>query len=227
MAQDRTEKLKGQITRIEKEFSEVMMTNYIFMEVRTIINDNERLYSEGNHFLDYMTLSFVHSLVVAVRRQLDTSKGVASLHKLLRELERPPSIIKREYFLKSWKHTFQDIERTLEPGVRTFNELVGHDKTCLERKQIQADINLLKTESQLIIDYANHHIAHYSDSPPLPVCPKLADLSESIECIHKLICKYYTLLTGTILGGEFSPTFLYNWKSIFTHPWIVPTTNRP
>jgi hypothetical protein len=227
MVKEIPDKYKERITKIEEEFSDVLMNNYIFAEVQKVIESNERLANTGNHFFVYMGRSFADSLVLAVRRQLDTRNDVISLHRLLNDLTKPPLVFTRDYFLWFWKVKLCPIAShiTLEVGRKTFDELVGPDKSHLERKQIQSDISVLKLRSQLLIDYANHHLAHYSDKPPLRVYPKSIDLSEAIDDIHRLIRKYYTLLTGTILN-DFAPTFLYDWKAIFTFPWIDTSARR-
>jgi hypothetical protein len=227
MTQEIPDKYKEQITKIEEEFSDVLMNNYIFAEVKKVIECNERLANTGNHFFVYMGRSFEDSLVLAVRRQLGTRKDAISLHRLLNDLTKPPLVITRDYFLGFWKVRLHPIasQITLELGRKTFDELVGPDKSHLERKQIQSDISFLKSKSQLIVDYVNQHRAHYSDKPPLPVYPTSTDLSEAIAAIHRLVRKYYTLLTGTILN-DFAPTFLYDWKAIFTFPWIDTSARR-
>lgn len=213
--EQRLQDCKDRIVTIEEEFSDVMMGQYIFLEVQRIIESHERLSGMGSHFFVYLERSFVESLVLAVRRQADisTRKDVISLHKLLRDVGKPPLLITRDYFMSFWK---------VRPGFgkQAFDELVGVDKAHLERKQIQSDIELLKSKSRLVVCYANTHVAHYSNKP-LQVYPGMTDLLEAISCIFGLIRKYFTLLTGT-KRGEFSTNFMYDWKAIFTFPWIEP-----
>lgn len=221
MTQQKLNNAKESILRIEEEFSDVLMNDYIFSEVQNMIKSNERLSLTPSHFFLYLGRSFVDSLVLGVRRQLDTSRHSISLHKLMLELGQPPLVLTRDYFMQFWtiKSDPWDNRITMEKGEDTFNELVGVGKAHVERKHIHADISILKSKSKLIIDYANHHLAHYSDRPPLPAYPRLDDLSEALESIHTLIRKYYTLLTGTILNKA-TPIFLDNWKQVFTFPWI-------
>jgi hypothetical protein len=205
------------IVEIEDEFRDVMMGQYIFLEVLRIVESNERLSSMGSHFFTYLERSFIESLVLAVRRQSDRTKKVRSLHKLLIHIAEPPLVITRDHFMSFWKQRSKD-------GQRAFDEFVGEGKSQLDRKQILSDVELLESKSKLITNYATQHIAHYGNEP-LQVYPGMTDLLEALSCIYKLIRKYFTLLTGIIMG-EFSPNFMYDWKAIFTFPWIETTSER-
>ena len=82
-AERKLQNCRDRIVTIEDEFSDVMMGQYIFLEVQKIIEGNEMLSSIGSDFFVYLRRSFVDSLVLAVRRQVDTKKNVESLHRLL------------------------------------------------------------------------------------------------------------------------------------------------
>ena len=72
--------------------------------------------------------------------------------------------------------------------------------------------------TQAIKDYANEKVAHNSKSPR-PNIPTFNDLDECIK-IFEGLCIKYNLLIKLSSPAKLLPTWQYDWKEIFYHPWI-------
>jgi len=103
-----------------------------------------------------------------------------------------------------------------------FDEAVGKGREQLTKSQIKADMDALLANVKKIEDYANNYVAHHSERPTASDLPTFKDLKETMEFLEKLLQKYYLLITGWQLSGieETGFRFSYDWKRIFTFPWI-------
>lgn len=155
---------------------------------------------------------FVHSTLMAIRRQLDSSSDAISIRRLLNELRAHPDLIDRGTFVALYPPELKDL------GERDFDRLVGAGRKHPDPAQIAADLAVLDQKGASIGKYATAVIAHYLDKPT-PPAGTFQDLEECIKCIWELTDKYRILLKGIATPSPV-PTFTYDWKAVFSIPWI-------
>jgi len=155
---------------------------------------------------------FVHSTLMAIRRQLDRSSDAISIRRLLNELHAHPDLIDRGTFVALYQVDLKDL------GEKDFDRLVGPGRNHPDPAQIELDLAVLDQKGASIGKYATAVIAHYLDKPT-PPAGTFQDLDECIRSIWELTDKYRILLKGIETASPV-PTFTYDWKAIFRIPWI-------
>jgi hypothetical protein len=78
-------------------------------EVSKLLEDNGQL--PKSYWCEFMRDTYGHTQAVAVRRQADTHKGVASLGRLIVEIRDDPSPVTREFWLGLWGDLSDPIDR--------------------------------------------------------------------------------------------------------------------
>jgi hypothetical protein len=216
----RIAKITAWIDKVNVEINDLFLHHHIFWEIQTIIDNSPRLSATASHFFQWMGMSFVHTSAMVVRRQLDTTSGTVSFIRLLEELRKTPLLITRDYVVEH-SSFWQALSDRANFGNEMFNRMVGIDKNHLERGQIKADEDKLKEKAKLIIDYANQYIAHFSEKPYSSCVPKFYELDDCMNTLETLLQKYYFLIKGIELPKiDIASSFVYDWKEIFTFPWI-------
>lgn len=91
----------------------------------------------------------------------------------------------------------------------------------MTKAQVKADMDALLEKVRLIEEYANHVVAHRSERPMASELPTFKDLKDTMKFLERLLQKYYLLIRGMDMSEiDIGGTFTYDWKEIFTFPWI-------
>jgi hypothetical protein len=219
--EERRGRLKNWLQTVRDNVTEGAINHHIFWEVQAIIRDNPLLQNTASAFYDLMASTFVHSTVIAIRRQLDTDNRCISLHRLLLELKEFPGLISREYHRSLYCGPEFGAEFGDSLASNTYDTSVGKDATTLDVRAIQLEIDSLTAASKKIHHYADRVVAHYDARGLERNSPKFDDLTECLTVIEKLVLRYESLLNGVSLTSLL-PTFQYDWKSVFRIAWIPP-----
>lgn len=218
--EERRVRLKRWLESVYENATEAVVNQHIFWEVQGIIRNNLQLQNTSSAFYDWMGSTFVHSTVLAVRRQLDTDKNSISLHRFLLELKSRPELISREYHRSLYIRPEYSAEYTDHVANFTYDANVGKDANVLDTDVIQREIDELKIGSKRIHHYADRVVAHYDARGVQELgIPKFDDLTNCLAVIEKLVLRYELLLNAK---GQYSllPTFLYDWKRVFQIQWM-------
>jgi hypothetical protein len=150
----------------------------------------------NSYWWEFMSDTYGITQAVAVRRQLDTHRDVASLGKLVAEIAEEPHIITKTVWLElsnttnlvdqrlaelAWRHNFGgEVGDHLDPAIPT------------------ADLKDARRASEGVRRYVDKGLAH-SDRSALPAIslPTVPELHYAIDVIGHLYKKYAHLLTGS------------------------------
>jgi hypothetical protein len=183
-------------------------------------------------FFDALSMWYAATQSVAVRRQLDTSKGTVSLIRLLEDLERHRGHVTREWHVSLWVGDKPEpvIDMGdgwtwtpfLDEAQANFDRFAGdraHEH--LDRGVVQADIARLKDAGAAVQTYVNEAIAHATLNRKSAVVT-YAELNGAIDVVAELVGKYTSLLKAQAIA-QFEPDIQQDWTAIFRQPWIDPS----
>jgi hypothetical protein len=224
--EERRMRLKKWLDIVYSNVTEAVINQHIFWEIQEIIRSNPRLQNTSSPFYDWMGSTFVHSTVLAVRRQLDRDQNSISLHRLLMELERFPELISRPYHRSLYVRSEYSRDMADSMAQYTYDTHVGKDAQVLDVVVIRQEIDSLFAASDKIHHYADRFIAHYDARGLQGASPKFNDIAECLAVIEKLVLRYVLLLKGA-WQDSLLPTLQYDWKDIFKTPWIPGEQTMP
>ena len=206
------------IQTILRDVQGTLLNHYVFREVQAIVAANPSLH-QTSAFYDWMTTQYEVTVSVGIRRQLDMHTDSISLARLLTEIQQTPDVLTRV------RHVAAFIEHgySAEIGNRSFDELAGDGEERIQADAVEAELSDFRVRAKRIKKYTNKRIAH-TDHRNLDELPTNADLEASLECMERLVKKYVVLLRGEFYHN-LVPTFAYDWKAIFYHPWIPAPDN--
>jgi hypothetical protein len=216
-SQDETfQKWARWIQTILDDVQGTLLNRYVFREVQSIVAANPKIH-QASAFYDWMTTQYQVTASVGVRRQLDVREDSISLARLLTQVQKHPDILTRD------RHVAAFTERGYpeEAGNDSFDELAGDGEPRIQPDAVAVELNDFRAKGERIRVHTNKRIAH-TDADDLAELPTNADLEASLECMERLVKRYVLLLRGDSYG-RLVPTFAYDWKAIFYHPWI-PTS---
>lgn len=222
MADQRIEKWAGWIDGTIKNNVFVMhLQREAWKDVSEILAANPGL--PESYWWEFMRDTYATTQAVAVRRQADLTRGVASLGKLIEEIGDDPSRVTKAFWLghnegadaywlrvaeKAWGDDFGgDVDAHLDPSVPT------------------ADLVALTDVGDSVRHYVDKHVAHADASAP-EVTLTLGDIHDAIDVIGRLFSKYSNLLTG-VAWASLVPAIQHNWKAAFAVPWMKPRQRDP
>jgi AbiU2 len=197
------------------------LQRHAWREVSKILQDNGQL--PESYWWQFMRETYGHSQAVAVRRQADTHKDVASLGKLLVEIRDDPSSLTRELWLGLWKDLSDPIDRHFaeKAWADQYGASVG---THLDPAIPTADFDALAAAATDVRKWVNKHVAHADASAvSASVTLTLKDIHDAVDVIGRLFQRYYTLFTAASMI-ELVPILDPRWKAVFREPWIRPGT---
>jgi hypothetical protein len=106
------EKWNKWLYTIYNDFLRISTIQHIYIELQEIIDKNSNI-QVGNLFYWWMDNVYIDSVVMGIRRQLDTKKYI-SLIRLLKEVKDNTTVISRKRFVSLWDANRRD------RGNRTF-----------------------------------------------------------------------------------------------------------
>jgi hypothetical protein len=212
MADSRIEKWHGWIEgQISNEIHAMHLHRATYQRVREIARENGRL--PNSYFWEYLQDTYAATQAVAVRRQVETSRRVRSLGRLLLELSDDPSRVSRAFFVGLWS---DDTRAMADEG---FDEqFAGSVGTHLDPAIPRADLEDLTDTSESLKAFVEEHVAH-SDARPRKGLPSFDDLDAAIDQIGHLLKKYVFLFTAAGLV-QLVPVIQHDWEAVFRQPWI-------
>lgn len=220
--EERRVRLRDRLDRIYENATEAIINQHIFWEVQDIIRNNAELQNASSAFYQWMASTFVHSTVLAVRRQIDSDQKSLSLMRFLLELQKYPELISRSYHETLYSRPEYSVDRARSAARHTYDKFVGQDAQVLDVSTVQNEIQRLKASSEKIHHYADRVVAHYDSRGLNQDTPKFNDVTECLKVIEELVLRYILLLKGA-WQDSLLPTFQYDWKSIFRLTWIPST----
>lgn len=156
---------------------------------------------------------YVTTQAVGVRRQVDRTRRVVSLWRLLSAISAHPEVMTRQRHVGLWGAD-PDFQRE---GHRAFDGLSGGGETIPSR-DAAADRDHLVAVARPVEVLVNEAFAHRSETP-LNEKVTYAQLHAAIDVIGELLRKY-TLLLRASSFYSLLPTDQVDWKAPFRVPWL-------
>lgn len=164
-------------------------------------------------FFDALAIWYVSTQGVAVRRQLDRTRGSVSLIRLLDDIRRHPEIATRDRHIAAWGESAVAGEAD-----RNFDRFAERGGDMIAPALVRADMRELVLSGEVVKGYVDQTIAHAANEATRAV-PTYEDLNAAIDRIAAVVQKYSSLLNAEI-HGQFEPVIQSDWKAPFRQAWI-------
>jgi AbiU2 len=217
MAHQRIEKWRGWIDdRIKHEVVTMHLHWDTWSHVQKMLAANSAL--PNSYWWEFMADTYGITQAVAVRRQLDTHRDVASLGKLVAEIAEEPQIITKAFWLDLW-----DTTDRIDPSLadRSWHQQFGGEVgDHLDPAIPMADLDAARQASEGVRRYVDKHLAH-SDRNAVPASslPTVPELHYAIDMIGHVYKKYANLLTASS-WITLVPIAQNDWMAVFREPWM-------
>lgn len=220
---------RKEIEKITRDISELLLNRYFYRELQNIVTSNATI-NKGNHFWDSLKNNYIDSVVLVIRRQMDTDKRSRSLMNLLNDIFDNPEILTKKWFASNYSN------KILNLGNGDFESHFGGG-TYIDPSIVYADIGEIKHKTKKVVLYVNQAVAHtdiiFQKNHQIVVDRKTGtkfklsfnDLDSAIDSLEKKVIKYNLLLNQSGYAGLL-PIIQYDWEEIFLVPWIAKTSNR-
>jgi hypothetical protein len=170
-------------------------------------------------FLNWLTANYVDTVGAGIRRLADRYSrkkyDTLSLLLLLNEVKDNHTVITRS----EWVAEYPDFIPRGGPN-EEFNKFADKDSEYIDVNLLERDIQMIKTITETVMNYADKWIAHFDLERDARQAPKIMDFANVLTSLDPIVCKYHLLLAGSDLSGSCKPIFNKNWKSVLKHAWI-------
>ncbi len=198
---------------IHKEVTSLSVNRHIFWEVQEIIKKNKKI-QKPSSFYEFLGSAYASLAVMGIRRQVKIDKQSISFARLLDQISNTPTAISRQRFVALYGAN----SMMTEIGERDFKKFSDKSGRHVDPNIAVADLKLLQKKALKCEKFADMRVAHF-DKRALKNPPTFNDLDECIDYLEELL-KKYTLIFRAVCLDSVLPTWQYDWKEIFLHPWI-------
>ena len=200
------------ITRLKSEVSDLVISHEIYRGVVDVELSNEKI-QQPRTFHTWMNRNYLFSCHVAIRRLTDPDKRSISFPRLLTDIAKNSNALTRRSFVQRYPN------RIRHAGEITFDDLAGKGAAFLPPAVPKKDLKQVDRVGAAIRHYVNKRIAHLDQKNARPRIPRHRELKRAIQQFEALYSKYYLLLTSAS-QSTLSPSWLFDWKTVFHCPWI-------
>ena len=198
---------------IHKDLVHLKINQNIFWETQKIIKNNAKI-QKPSTFNHYLGVTYVAYITIGIRRQIKNNQQSISFRRLLEEILANPAILSRSYY-KSLYTVLLDEQLADEK----FNDFCGKNRDYISPEMVSDDLKKLIKEASKVEDFTDKRIAHHDTSEPIfPLT--FQELDNCLEKLDKLYCKYHLVFHAGSME-TIMPVYTYDWKEIFTEPWIA------
>lgn len=210
---------------IRNEVLRMHLQRHVWREMAAGIEGREL---PESYWWQFMFDTYMATQVMAVRRQADTHKDVASLAKLIEEIrDEPRPLLTRDHWVGLWTIPPDDrgeVEYARRQWDSTFG--TGEDQRRLDPRLPAADFEALVAAAAGAQRYADQHVAHsQANRAPAGITLTLADVHEAIGAIGDLFRRYYSLLMAAEYT-DLTPVIQHDWTALLRVPWLEPRKPR-
>lgn len=197
---------------VQDDIQQLLIKRRIFWEVQGIIKDNCELH-KPNYFYSYLGDTYIAYILIGIRRQVKIDKQSVSFARLLSELADTPAVLSRKYYVSLYMGSI--VEQFADSY---FDKFCGSEKAFISSDMVTADLGELNRTASEVEDFADKRIAHHDERQP-KVLPRFKQIDSCLDGLDKLYCKYHSIFRAEGMDS-LVPVRLYNWKQIFTVPWL-------
>jgi hypothetical protein len=210
-----------------------------YMKVTGMLAANKSL--PDSYWWEFMVDTYITTQAMAVRRQADEDRRVASLRRIMIELETRPQLLSREYWTGLWRDDPEDSEWTQREAERSWaKQYAGSTGDYIDPAIPAADMETLTSATSKVNRFVNRHIAHSQSTihQPDPREPAHVDAAspdttlsakevhEVVDVIGDLFKKYYNLFTASSYVF-LVPVIQHDWLAAFRVPWMAAGYKGP
>jgi len=201
---------------IMKDVTSLSVSRHIFWAVQEMIDANPKI-RLASTFYKWMGSAYAVYQSIGLRRQVDPRRDTISFRRLLAEIARKPEVISRKRYVALYRNP---VLRE-EVADQHFDQFAGVGKPYINRAMVREDCDQLVKKVERMKDYVDARIAHHAHQGPTRP-PTYGDIDDCLDFVEALLIKYLTVLRAEAFVSIL-PTWQYDWKQIFRHPWIPPT----
>jgi hypothetical protein len=198
---------------IKKDVTSLSMSRHIFWAVQEMIEANPKI-QLASTFYKWMGSAYGVSQSIGLRRQIDPRRDTISFRRLLEEIARQPAVISRKRYVALYRNP---VLRE-EVADQHFDRFAGVGKPHINRAMVRKDCDQLVKKVEGMKDHVDKRIAHYAQQGPTRP-QTYGDIDDCLDLVEALLIKYLEVLRAEA-HLEILPTWQYDWKQIFRHPWI-------
>lgn len=197
---------------VQDDIQQLLIKQNVFWEVQDIIKRNDELHKPSS-FYSYLGDTYVAYISIGIRRQIKIDSQSISFSRLLTEIANTPAILSRKYYVSLYKGS--TVEQCAD---RLFDRFCGSDKTCISPDMVIADLGEFERAASAVEDFADKRIAHHDKRQPR-VLPRFEQVDSCLDTLDELCCKYHEVFHASAMSS-IRPVCQYDWKQIFTVPWL-------
>jgi len=199
---------------IYKEITSLSVNRHIFWEVQEIIKKNKKIQIPSS-FYEFLGSGYASLAVMGIRRQVKIDKQSISFARLLEQIINNPDVLSCQRFVALYGAD----PMMIEMGEKDFKKFSDKTGKHINPSVVSSDLAYLHMKANKCEKYADMRVAHL-DKRALKNPPTFNDLDECIDYFEELLKKYTLVFRATSLTSVL-PTWQYDWKEIFLHPWIL------
>jgi hypothetical protein len=212
---ERRQRLVGWLEVIFADVQDLLLDDHIFWALQEVVAANPRFKNTPGLFTQWMVSSFIQATAVGVRRQAKGGDDSVSLKRFLLEVQTYPGLVSRAHYIS----LFANSEAWLrEAGERDFDRVAGAGALHLPTAVIAKQLVELETAVKGIEHYVDRRVAHYDQRGLAQPTPTLAELTESLHTLERLVKFYWVFLKGHSMTTML-PTIQFDWQAIFRFQW--------
>jgi hypothetical protein len=208
------QKLDNELEQIRREIQSLRINQHVFREVQAMIHENPNLHKPST-FYGWMGSLYAAAMSSSVRRLVDRRKDTVSFVRLLEQVKKAPELLSRAAYKSRCTNPHLP-ESYLDSD---YDRLVGNRKQQPDPAAFESEIEELEARTRKVKEFADAHVAHLS-LEPMKELPKFLELDDAIDCLERTLKRYLHLFRGEGPTPAL-PTWQYDWKEIFRHPWIA------
>ncbi len=179
---------------IHKNISDLCIIDDLFWQLHGVLGENARLAASNNNFFDWVNTLFSESIVMRVRREVDTGNDCISTLEMLRRLRANPAVL-------NGRITEADLNTDFEALSGRANDI---------RQAVPAVV---------VRGYADRRVAHADPRGLQDGDPTFRHVRECIDQLCSLVNKYARVACDEDLP-ILPPACGTGWQEVFTFPWI-------
>jgi hypothetical protein len=175
----------------------------------------------------FIAKAVVESVMMAVRRQIDSDVRSVSLLNFLTELKLNPTTYSLEKCVETFKtrallvrHKGQ--ERYEREAAAAFAAIADASGTHMSSEKIGADIKALKKACNALVNITNQYVAHRNRTDKYPELPE-QQIEENVNLVYALTRKYGRLFDAFGVGPNGIDAD--GMRSLFSFAWVPAMTH--
>lgn len=211
----------GWIEKIYYECESLKIKSYFYREYLEIVKNNHEIDSPQDFHI-WVARNYYESALMSIRRLIDDHRDTISLLNLLTEIKKEPRTITKEWYLSSCKNDGvrgDSLPTTRDFAEDYFDRIYTDNKNDLSINKIDNDITVIKSAEIKLFTFIDNVLAHKNVGGKGKSAIATKEIEDAILQVEQITIKYLELFgKGNFVSLE--PIWQYDWKVIFTKPWI-------